>query len=264
MYQDVIELITPTAPEMLGCYLAPQTAGATNPNITYVSQIDEENRKQIVYCKGFVTKNGAILGDPAQATTANPIIGFGPWDWMVATPSWIRQKLTENFWTNLNTGKLESVAGDGVRRLPRWIIYDEFGDGFCKFQWTMDRPETDYLIIGLTPSGQSYPAITKNTDSGVRCTFSGPYMVPALYDLPAGEDWVEEYEWGGQLNTNGEMIYSVKETICHRRGYGRYQWSAAKSDGAGGYLSPSSISEQTKIVKLPSNVVGLTPLQYVF
>ncbi len=258
--QDVLDLVAPSLSFMASSYLAPQTPGATNPNITYLSPRDEEGRQQLVYCKGFVTKSGKILGDPAQATAADPLVGLGPWDWMVATDVWIRQKLTERVWTNLATGKLESMSGDGVRRLPRRISYDP--SGLATFQWTMSRPETDYLIVDPpTPATGPYPLITKNTDAGVRCTFRGPYPGAAINDLPAGEDWIEDYEWSGKPNSAGVMTYGGQEEVLHRRGYGRYQWSFSPSDGQGGYLKPTSVSTQTKIMPLPP---GLKPIQYVF
>ena len=259
MIQDVISLITPTDPSMKDHYLAPATPGATNPNITFVAPWTQENTQDIVYCKGFVTKSGAIIGDPSKASATDPVIGLGPWDWMTATGAWIRQKMTERIWTNLATGKLESVSGLGVRRLPRFIITDP--TGFCSFSWTMTRPETDYLIIDPPASGSPYPTITKNTDSGVRCTFRGPYLAASIDNLPAGFDWIEDYEWSGHL-VNGVMIYDTLERVTHRQGFGRYMWQAFAGDGKGGYSpSPSAQSQQTIIMPMRS---GLQPIQNVF
>src|SRR5579884_3162234 len=100
MQLDVIQLVTP-GPQMAGLYLAPTPGTGGNPNITYVGPMDDDGNIQIVYCKGFVTKSGKILGDPSQASVTDQVVGLGPWDWMVATNSWIRQRLTERLWTNL-------------------------------------------------------------------------------------------------------------------------------------------------------------------
>jgi len=259
MITDVISLITPTDPSMLNHYLAPSTPGATNPNITYVAPWTQENTQDIVYCKGFVTKSGAIIADPSKALATDPVVGLGPWDWMTATGEWIRQRMTERVWTNLATGKLESVSGLGVRRLPRFIITDP--TGFCSFSWTMNRPETDYLIIDPPPTGSQNPAISKNTDSGVRCTFRGPYQAAAIGNLPAGLDWIEDYEWGGRL-VSGIMVYNTLERVTHRQGFGRYMWQSFASNGDGTYSqTPSSQSQQTIIASMPS---GLKPIQNVF
>jgi len=263
MYTDVLDLVAPSPSFRSTSYLAPKVPGATNPNITYVSPYDDDGNLQLVYCKGFVTKSGKILGDPTQTTSSDPVIGLGPWDWMTVTQEWIRQRMTERIWTNLATGKLECVSGLGIRRLPRRASYSAGSSSFFSFSWVMTRPETDYLIFDppTNPTISTFPTITKNTDSIVRCTFSGPYSGAAIDDLPAGEDWREDYEWGGSIIASG-FTFLTKEVVWHRRGYGRYMWQAYAGDGKGGYASsPSSQSQQTIIKSLPP---GLMPIQNVF
>lgn len=231
MIVDVLNLVAPSPQFMATSYLA-STVPGQNPTITYLSEPSDDGVRDLVYMKG--------------------LSGY-PWDWMTVTDSWIRQRLTERAWANPHTGKLN--FGLGVRRLPRRIIRGE-GDALSLYQWTMASPETDYLIFDPAATGNSI-LITRNTDAGVRCTFRGPYAGAAIGMLPAGEDWFEDYEWGGQ---NG--VYSVKETIAHRVGYGRYQWQSFDSDGKGGYEAvPSASSEQTQIVPL---VAPVKPFQRVF
>lgn len=259
MQLDVLSIITPDPSIMAGHFLASNSGGV--PSICWCSPFDSEGRMQVVYCKGFVTQSGKILADPALASTADPVIGLGPWDWMVANSVWIYQKMTERIWTNLATGKLESMTGDGVRRLPRFISYD--ANGITSFSWVMSRPETDYLIIdSMTSASAPYPLITKNTDLTVRNTFRGPYPGPAIGQLPAGEDYYQDYEWGGKPNATGQIIYSTHEQGIWRRGIGRYSWAAYASDGQGGYNpSPSAQSVQTLLKPMPA---GLKPIQNVF
>lgn len=241
MLVDVLTLVAPTPQFMATSYLAPLVPGATNPNITWLGPMNDDGTQDLVYIKG-------LTGEP--------------WDYMVATQSWIRQRLTERVWSNPATGKL--TYGLGVRRLPRWVIYTP-GCQFS-FSWTMQSPETDYVIYDPPLAGSSQPALSHNTDAGVRCTFRGPYPGAAISNsqgnvlLPAGEDWVEDYEWAGKGNP---VIYGSLERVTHRKGFGRYMWQLFPSDGHGGYAAtPSAQSQQCVITPLPNGVV--VPRQGIF
>lgn len=223
MLIDVLTLIAPSPQFMATNYLA-STVPGQNPTITYLSSPDDDGNQELIYMKG--------------------LSGY-PWDWTTVTKSWIRQRLTERVWSNPATGKV--TYGLGVRRFPRWIV----GGGFCEYQWSMQSRETDYIIYEADGS------VSRNTDAGVRCTFRGPYAGAATGDLPAGSDWVADYEWGGK---NG--LYSVLESIKHRVGFGRYSWTSSPSDGKGGYLAPTAQTLQNKIMALPTG--GVKPVQNIF
>lgn len=263
---DVLNLIAPSQQFMATSYLLPAPGNGSNPSITYLSAPDDEGNQQLVYMKGWAK-------DANGKPTLNPDGSYQgqPWDWLTATTytdpvtgvksGWIRQRLTENVWADPKSGKL--CFGLGVRRLPRYVTVDNAGD-MVNVQWAMTSPETDYLIFGASGA-----TVVRNTNANVRCTFRGPYTGAAITDgagkvlLPAGTDWCEDYERGGN-NTSGVMIYGAKEVVTHRTGIGRYQWQQFASDGNGGYaVTPSSQSLQAVITPLPT-AVGVRPRQGIF
>lgn len=263
MQLDVLDLIAPSAAFMSTSYLSASASSGSNPTITYLSPPDDEGNQQLVYMKGWLRDS---LGKPLL--NADGSYQGAPWDWMTATTytdpitgrksGWIRQRLTENFWTDPKSGKL--TFGLGMRRLPRYVDVDDLDDMVNVTNY-INRPETDYLIFGAGGS-----TITRNTDNAVRFTIRGPYSGAAILDgqgnvaLPAGTDWFEDYEWGGH---GTPTIYSTKEVVAHRVGYGRYMWQAFASDGKGGYnATPSAFSVQSIITALPA--AGVKPVQGVF
>lgn len=230
MITDVLTLIAPSPQFMATSYLASTTPGE-NPTITYLSDASDDSVQDLVYMKGLQ--------------------GY-PWDWTTVTQSWIRQRLTERVWSDPTTGKL--CFGLGVRRFPRYIVRGSGLDAY-RFQWTMQSPETDYLIF------DQGGAISRNTDAGVRCTFTGPYAGQATGTLPAGEDWIATYEWGGKL-VNGVMLYAVLESLSHRVGFGRYEWQSYTAVAGVYPQTPTAQSLQNVITPLPAGPI--VPVQKVF
>jgi hypothetical protein len=121
-----------------------------------------------------------------------------------------------------------------------------------QWQFTVSRPQTDYVIYdsGGVP-------ISRSSDNHVRNTFHGPYPGAAIGDLPAGEDWIADYEWGGK----DAVTYNILERVTHRKGYGRYAWASYTWRSDGNYTTPTAASQTTNIVPLTAPV---TPIQKVF
>jgi hypothetical protein len=230
---DVLALITPD-PKVLGNnYLSGST-----PNITYVGSPDANGLRDLVYMKGLTG---------------------GPWDWLTVGQDYIYQRMTEYKWSDFSTGKL--MFGKGSPRFPRFIDYSE-SQPAGSWQFLVDPPKTDYVIYG--PGGVP---ISRSSDNHVRNTFHGPHPGAMILDdkgnvlLPAGQDWVADYEWGGKL-VNGVMQYGILERVFHRQGYGRYGWQSFAWRADGNYTTPTSSSQTAKIVPLPS--LPILPIQRVF
>lgn len=258
MLIDVLSLITPDANVLGNNYLSGST-----PNVTFVSKPDGNGLQQLVYMKGLA--------------------GY-PWDWLTVGQDFIYQRLTENVWSDPSTGKL--MFGLGSPRFPRWIDYTPPAVTITPpaaaapakvpgltatlesaappipslniagvWQFTVARPQTDYVIYG--PGGVP---VSRSSDANVRNTFHGPYAGAPVGDMPAGEDWIADYEWGGKL-VNGVMQYGVLERVTHRKGYGRYQWQSFTATNGVYPATPQASSSTTKIVPLTSSV---TPIQKIF
>lgn len=256
MLIDVLTLITPD-PKVLGNnYLVGST-----PSVTYVGLPDANGLQDLVYMKG--------------------LSGY-PWDWLTVGDDFIYQRLTELTWGDPTTGKL--MFGKGSPRFPRWIDYSYqvitsaavvappqvpgltaslIGTTAVpssppvpgQWQFLVSRPQTDYVIYtaGAIPNARS-------SDGNVRNTFRGPYPGAAVDDLPAGEDWISEYEWGGKL-TNGVLQYGTLERIYHRRGYGRYRWESYTALN-GVYPTTPNQSSQTTFIKPLAQLT--IPIQKIF
>ena len=198
---DVLSLITPDQ-----SIIKTQGLQGSTPSWTYLSNPDANGIQDLVYIKG-----------PG---------GF-PWDWMKVGSDYIYQLMTENVWSDPSTGKLCRLLGQP--RLPRWIDWSPNQVGPAIVQFTIGMPQTNYVIIG--PGGMNTGTPGGSSDAEVRCTFRGPYPGAAVGDLPAGEDWCEDYERNGAGG-----VYKYKETITHRVsyvngvrfGWGRRQWQQFK------------------------------------
>lgn len=216
MILDVVQLVTPDV-----SIRSKQGLTGATPSWTYVSSKPDANGLlDLVYLKG---------------NNVNPAYKGGyPWDWMKVGADYIFQLMTEYKWNDPTTGKLCRLLGQP--RLPRWIDWTPNQAGAAQVQFTLKFPQTNYVIIDsggmvtATPTGGS-------SDGDVRCTFRGPYLAPAVGDLPVGEDWFEDYERNGHGGT-----YAYKETIAHRVqvldpakwlrfGWGRWQWQQFKWNG---------------------------------
>lgn len=232
MLIDVLTLVTPDP-----AIINKQGLQGNTPSWTYLDPTPDANGlRNLVYMKG---KN------------VNPAIPGGyPWDWLTVGQDFIYQRLTENVWSDPSTGKL--MRGLGSPRLPRFIDYSP-AQGPGAWAFTVPQSLTRYDIYG--PGAK---ATGSSDDKLVRNTVRGPFSGAAINDLPAGEDWQLDYEWGGQ---GSPVIYSTLERITVRRGWGRYSWASYNSDGHGGYLTtPTAQSSTTKILL----VTPPPPMQKIF
>lgn len=247
---DVVTLITPD-PSII------QTQGlqGSTPSWTYLSPPDNNGLQQLVYIKGQ-NVNSALPG------------GY-PWDWLTVGRDYIYQRLTENIWGDPSSGKV--LMGIGCPRVLRWIDYSP-NQPAGTWSFTVGRPQTDYIIYGTgkgqpsTPYG--YPT-GRSSDAMVRNSISGPHPGAAIGDLPAGEDWITLYEWGGKV-VNGVTQYNVTERIFHRViwkngtrfGLGRYQWQTFTWQASGDYsnVTPNGQSQTTKLLLQPCP----TPVQLIW
>lgn len=215
MQLDVLALVTPD----ISIRQKQGLTGAT-PSWTYVSpRPDANGLLDLVYIKG---------------NNVNPAYKGGyPWDWLKVGADYIYQLLTEYRWSDPTTGKLCRLLGQP--RLPRWIDWSPSQSGPAQVQFTLQFPQTNYVIIDAGGMNTATPG--GSSDGDVRCTFRGPYPAPAIGDLPAGEDWFEDYERNGHGGT-----YLYKETLAHRVqvldpktwlrfGWGRRQWQQFKWNG---------------------------------
>jgi hypothetical protein len=250
MLLDVLSLITPD-PSII------QTQGlqGSTPSWTFVSPANSNNLQDLVYIKG---------------QNVNPAIPGGyPWDWLTVGRDFIYQRLTENVWSDPSTGKL--MFGLGSPRFLRYIDYSP-NQPPGKWSFTVTRPQTDYVIYGPATGQPSTPygwPVSRSSDALVRNSFSGPFPAAANGQLPAGEDWLAEYEWGGKV-VSGVTQYSTIERIFHRTtwvsgsrfGYGRYQWIAYawRSDGDYSQATPIASSLANKFLMKPCP----TPVQLIF
>jgi hypothetical protein len=223
MILDVVDLIAPSA-----AFRASSFKMGSTPSICYLSDPDPDGLRDLVEMKG--------------------LNGF-PWDWMTVGQDYIYQRLTESVWSDPSSGKI--YLGKGVPRFPRFIDYSPDQQAQVIHRFTVKPPQTNYVLIapgGIATGGSS------NNDC--RCTFFGPNQGQPIGDLPAGVDWILEYERGGK---NG--VYVAMERLTHRQGFGRYKWEQFNWRADGSYTTPVSQSSTTKIMSLLSPVI---PVQKIF
>lgn len=251
MLIDVLTLITPDP-----TIIKTQGLQGSTPSWTYLSAPDNNGLQQLVYIKG---------------QNVNPAIPGGyPWDWLTVGKDFIYQRLTENIWGDPSTGKL--MFGIGCARLLRYIDYSP-NQPAGKWSFTIGRPQTDYVVFtpgqGQVSAPYGWPG-SRSSDAMVRNTLSGPFPnQPPVGQLPAGEDWIADYEWGGKV-VNGVTQYSIIERIYYRVtwvggqrfSYGRYQWIAYTWLASGDYsnATPTAQSQTTSILLKPCP----TPVQLIF
>ncbi len=248
MVIDVLTLITPDPAVLGNNYLSGST-----PNITYVGPPDANGLRDLVYMKG---------------------LGGSPWDWLTVGEDFIFQRMTENIWGDPSTGKL--MFGKGSPRFPRYIDYTYPTTGVVastpvttslegaatsgRWSFLVSPEQTSYVIYG--PGGVP---TSRSGDNFVRNTFHGPYVGAAIIDstgktlLPAGEDWLADYEWGGKVATGP---FGVLERVFHRRGYGRYGWQSFTAVNGVYPTTPNASSQTAKITPMPATAV--VPIQKVF
>lgn len=303
MLIDVISLITPNAAGLGNNYLQDTSSGGT-PSVTYVSKFDSLGFRDLYYMKSlkgypwdglkigpdFVREILTELkwtqpntGKLNVGTLASAVLGarrFPRWiDYTYPTSAVYQPPSVAT--PPETPGLVASLLGTPVSLATPAPIPGQW-------QFTIARPETDYVIIdSLDTTAAAFGNIlSRNTDDFVRLTFMGPFVdaslsnsiagsLPSLVgaatgDIPAGEDWILVYEWGGHM-VNGVISYQgVRERVYHRsilmpdgsrRGYGRYSWDTAKWAGSSyGVVTASSLSN--KIMPMPATAI--LPVQKLF
>ena len=250
MLLDVLNLITPDQ-----SIINSQGLQGSTPSWTYLSAPDGNGLQQLVYMKGKDVTPG--------------IPGGYPWDWLTVGRDFIYQRLTENIWGDPSTGKLMFGLGS-----PRFLRYIEYSPQQPPGKWsfTVVRPQTDYVIYtpgqGQSSSPYGWPG-ARSSDGLVRNSISGPFPGAATGQLPMGEDWIADYEWGGKT-VSGVTTYGTTERVFHRViwkngvrfSYGRYKWQSFSWQASGDYstVQPTQQSITNNFLfTLPP-----TPLQLVF
>ncbi len=237
MLIDVVSLITPDH-----SIIKTQGLQGSTPSWTYLSDPDNNGLQQLVYIKG---------------QNVNPAIPGGyPWDWLTVGRDFIYQRLTENIWSDPSTGK--ELLGIGCPRLLRYIDY---GPNQPPGTWsfTVGRPQTDYIIYGpghgQPSSPYGYPT-GRSSDALVRNSICGPYPGPAIDDLPAGEDWITQY------NVTERIYHRVIWKNGVRFSMGRFHWQAFNWLASGDYSAavPTAQSQTTKLLLTPCPA----PVQLIF
>ncbi len=239
MELDVLNIFFPDALKGMGLQ-------GSHPSWVYLGQPDANGLRDLVCIKG---------------KDVDPLIPGGyPWDWMTVGEDYFYQRLTELAWSKPNTGKL--MFGKGSPRFQRYIDYSA-SQPPGTWDFTIGRPQTDYVIFDVDPKGGKYGVPTsRNTDAAVTNSISGPYAAVAVGDLPAGWDWCFNY-----VRNNGKVLERKttrtvnQSAIC----YGPWRWQQFKLVN-GQWVQDTDPngkpydSQNTKILNVPCPV----PVQYIF